>query len=143
MLPLGYADIHHQSFLKAFNYVIDIYIVEHYDINNQDFIWEYFSLQRLMETFSLNQSELEDNIMFCNIVLTNEYIKYKNSDFYLCKYITKFKINNSMIRVIGRSSSFKYLIEKISNEHFSPSSVTYDIVDLETLVDLHQSLSLS
>ena len=76
-VPLSSSELRPHSQLKTYNEPLDIYIIEYYDIVNQKFIWEYFNLGRLLETYILSYEELDDMIMFCDLHVTNESILYK------------------------------------------------------------------
>ena len=133
MLPLGLTTLRSYSYLKAFNDVFDVYVIEYFSEQNQEFIWEYFTLERLLVTYSLLQDEFDDMIMFCNLEVTTEFITYKSVDFYCCKAFIRFDGNGHTVRVIGRSICHRYLIEKISIDYFAPHHVSHIIVDLRTL----------
>ena len=136
MVSVGSTDLRPDSYIKAFNEPFDIYVIEYFNKENHEFIWEYFTLKRLLMTYSISHDELDDMIMFSNLDVTNEFITYKSLNFYCCKNFIRFNENCLTVRVIGRSICQQYLIETISAEYLAPCPVARAVVDLHTLVQM-------
>lgn len=127
--------------VRAFNNVLDIYIVEYDDLSDCS-IWEYYSESRIMSDFGISKEHLSNVLMLKNIKLQKDILVFNDEDFNLCENKWIFQNPDFYLRILGADVyRSKFLIEiSIKNIFAYPSRVILEIVDCDTLISEYKEL---